>query len=73
MVREATPFTNVPLPTGVVPSRNVTVPPGVLTLEETVAVSVVAFLSRTGLAELLSDIPGCALFTTSDTEPDADK
>src|SRR5579863_8130619 len=72
MVSEATPFTSLPVPMGVVPSRNVTVPLGALTFEETVAVRVVGFLSRTGLAELESETPGRALFTTNDTEPVAD-
>src|SRR5947209_5332224 len=57
-VNEATPFTSAPVPIGVAPSRNVTVPLGVLTADETVAVNVVGLLSRIGFAELASETTG---------------
>jgi hypothetical protein len=51
--REATPAESIPWPSGVVPSRKLTLPVGVPTVELTLAVSVTAVCATAGL--LLED------------------
>jgi hypothetical protein len=55
----------VPVPRGVVPSRKVTVPVGVLTVEFTVAVSVMEFCTSTGFEFEVAETPAVALAITS--------
>jgi hypothetical protein len=62
-VKVAPPPLSGLLPSGVAPSKKVTVPVGVPTEEETVAVYVTAFCASAGFAEDSSPIAGVTLLT----------
>lgn len=64
VVSVATPPDSVPGPSGVVPSRKLTVPVGMLVGEDTVAVSMTAFCASTVLALLAIAIAAGAGLTT---------
>jgi hypothetical protein len=63
VVRVALPPLRFAVPSVVPLSENVTEPVGVLTEEETVAVSVTVFCARTGLGEAASPAEGAILLT----------
>ena len=64
VVSVATPLDSVPVPSGVVPSRKLTVPVRMPAGEDTVAVSVTAFCASTVLALLATAIAADAGLTT---------
>lgn len=70
MLKVATPLVSVPVPRAVVPSRNVTVPAGVLPLEVTFAVSVTVAPAVAGFGLAVSVVVVAAAFTTSETPAD---
>ena len=73
VAKVATPDDRVTaVPSAVVPSLKVTVPVGVLTEEDTVAVKVMEFLAKTGFTLLMSATLGVALLTVRETLPVAD-
>ena len=64
-VKVATPFIRLPAPSGVAeePSKKVTVPVGVPTEDDTIAVNVTAFCSSTVGADVVNPTAGVALVT----------
>ena len=63
MLKVAAPPLRLAVPSVVPPSENVTEPVGVLAEDETVAVRVTAFCTRTGFGEAVSPTAGAALLT----------
>jgi hypothetical protein len=57
-------LTIVPVPSGVEPSKKLTVPVSVPFVEVTVAVNVIAFCTRMGLAEVARVMLGVPVLTT---------
>ena len=66
IVRVAVPEVRLAAPRGVPPSEKVTEPVGVLTEEETVALSVIVFCTKTGFGETVNPAEGAILLTVTD-------